>query len=69
MARHDKIAVIGLSKVNSLPRFRREQELEQGAQVAIIRRAGVQALEACSIGQAITVQTGSACEDREAEGE
>lgn len=34
-----------------------------------VRRAGVQAVEACSTGQAATVQTGSACEDRYAEAE
>lgn len=48
-------------------RFRREQELEQKAQAAAVRRAGVQAVEACSTGQAATVQTGIACEDRDAE--
>ena len=45
----------------------REQELEQKAQATAIRRAGVQAVEACSTGQAATVQTGTANEDRNAE--
>jgi hypothetical protein len=44
-----------------------EQELEQKAQAAASRSAGVQAVKACSTGQAATVQTGTACEDRDAE--
>ena len=35
--------------------FRRQQELEQKAQAAAVRRARVQAVEACSTGQATTV--------------
>lgn len=50
-------------------RFGGQQELEQKAQAAASRRAGVQAVEACSAGQAATVQTGTACEDRDAEAE
>lgn len=46
-------------------RFSGQQELEQKAQAAAIRRAGVQAVEACSTGQAPALQTGTACEDRE----
>ena len=49
--------------------FSGEQELEQKAQAAAVRRAGVQAVEACSTGQAATLQTGTACEDRDAEAE
>lgn len=48
-------------------RFRREQELEQKAEAAAVRRAGVQTVEACSTGQAATLQTCTACEDRDAE--
>ena len=45
-------------------RFSGQQEREQKAQAAAIRRAGVQAVEACSTGKAPTLQTGTACEDR-----
>lgn len=50
-------------------RFSGEQELEQKAKAAASRSAGVQAVEACSTGQAATLQTGSASEDRDAEAE
>lgn len=46
--------------------FSGEQELEQKAQAAAVRRAGVQAVEACSTGQAATIQASTACEDRDA---
>ena len=46
--------------------FSGQQELEQKAQAAAVSRAGVQAVEACSTSQAATLQTGSACEDRDA---
>jgi hypothetical protein len=45
--------------------FSGQQELEQKAQAIAVRRAGVQAVEACSTGQAATLQTGTACEDRD----
>ncbi|MEZ6056656.1 MAG: hypothetical protein R3C01_08125 [Planctomycetaceae bacterium] len=48
-------------------RFGGEQELEQKAQAAAVSRAGVQAVEACSTGQTATLQTGTACEDRDSE--
>ena len=47
--------------------FGGEQELEQKAKAAAVRRAGVQAVEACGASQAATLQTGTACEDRDAE--
>lgn len=47
--------------------FGGQQELEQEAKAAAVRRAGVQAVEACGASQAATVQTGTACEDRDAE--
>lgn len=52
--------------------FSGQQELEQKAQAAAVRRAArqettPQAVEACSSGQAATVQTGTSCEDRDAE--
>ncbi|PQO30429.1 hypothetical protein DTL21_24045 [Bremerella cremea] len=52
--------------------FSGQQELEQKAQAAAVRRAArqettQQAVEACSTGQAATLQTGTACEDRDAE--
>ena len=48
-------------------RFSGQQELEQKAQAAAVRRAGVQAVEACSTGKAPALQIGTACEDRDAE--
>ena len=48
-------------------RFSGQQELEQKAQAATVRRAGVQAVEACGASQAATIQTGTACEDRDTE--
>ena len=50
-------------------RFSGQQELEQKAKAAAVRRAGVQAVEACSTGEAATIQTGTACEDRDAKAE
>jgi len=47
--------------------FGGEQELEQEAQAAAVRRAGIQAVETCGASQAATLQTGTACEDRDAE--
>jgi len=44
-----------------------EQSLVQKAQAAAIRRAGVQGVEACTTGQAPALQTGTACEDCDAE--
>ena len=46
-----------------------KRELEQEAKAAALRRAGVQAVEACGASQAATLQTGTACEDRDAEAE
>ena len=47
--------------------FSGQQELEQKAQAAAVSHAGVQAVEACSTSQAATLQTGTACENRDAE--
>ncbi|WP_144970772.1 hypothetical protein [Bremerella volcania] len=41
-----------------------KQELEHQAQADAARRAGVQGSEVYSTGQAATLQTGTACEDR-----
>ncbi|WP_147274280.1 hypothetical protein [Bremerella cremea] len=46
-----------------------QQELEQKAQAATVRRAGVQAVEACSASTHSALQTGTACEDHGAEAE
>ena len=44
--------------------FSGQQGLKQKARAAAVRRAGVQAVEACSTGKAATIQNGTACEDR-----
>ncbi len=49
--------------------FGGEQELGEKVQAAAVRRAGVQAVEACGASQAATVQTGKACEVRDANAE
>lgn len=47
--------------------FSGQHEPEQKASATAIRRAGVQAVEAYSTGQDATIQTSTACEDRDAE--
>jgi len=49
--------------------FSVQQELEAEAQAIANSRAGVQAVEACSTGTLSTIQTGTACEDRDAKAE
>ena len=49
--------------------FSVQQELEAEAQAIASSRAGVQAVEACSTGTLSAIQTGTACEDRDAEAE
>ena len=46
--------------------FSGKQVLEQKAKAAAVRHAGVQAVEACGASQAATLQTGTACERRDA---
>ena len=49
--------------------FSGQQEFEQKAQATAVRRAGVQAVEACTTSTVAALQTGTACEDRDAEAE
>ena len=46
-----------------------QHELEAAAQAIASSRAGIQAVEAYSTGKAAPLQTGTACEDRDAEAE
>ena len=50
-------------------RFGVQQELEAEAQAVAVRRAHVQAVEACSTGTLRAIQTGTACEDDGVEAE
>jgi len=71
---YDKNAVIGLSKMNPLPRDSAvnkslSKKPKPPPSGVTLNGLNCQAVEACSTGQAPTVQTGTACEDRDAKAE